>query len=127
MTKKNDAPIWTSWIQGYQKNTVSGESKSESSMLLVFTIFVEKEKLIAKKMGKSIIVQKVNPQFNTVLDKITSRRKKLGLTQTDIAKKLTITLSSYYKIESVKTKLNFRRLLKISEILEADIAYFLNK
>jgi DNA-binding XRE family transcriptional regulator len=96
-------------------------------MLLVFTVFVEKEKLIAKKMGKSIIVQKVNPQFNTVLDKITSRRKKLGLTQTDIAKKLTITLSSYYKIESVKTKLNFRRLLKISEILEADIAYFLNK
>jgi transcriptional regulator with XRE-family HTH domain len=51
----------------------------------------------------------------------------LRLTQTEIAKKLTITLSSYYKIESEKTKLDFRRLLEISEVLEVDIAYFLNK
>ncbi|MFT5214474.1 MAG: DNA-binding XRE family transcriptional regulator, partial [Patiriisocius sp.] len=87
---------------------------------LFFTIFVEKEKLIAKKMRKSMNVQKVNAQFNTVLNKITHRRKKLGLTQTEIAKKLTITLSSYYKIESGKTKLDFRRLLEISEVLEVD-------
>ena len=72
-------------------------------------------------------VQKVNAQFNTVLNKITHRRKKLGLTQTEIAKKLTITLSSYYKIESGKTKLDFRGLLEISEVLEVDIAYFLSK
>jgi len=96
-------------------------------MLLIFTVFVEKEKLITKKMGKSINIQKVNAQFYTVLDKITHSRKKLGLTQTDIAKKLTITLSSYCKIESRKTDLDFKRLLEISEVLEVDIAYFLNK
>ena len=78
-------------------------------------------------MRKSNTDQKIDDQFNDVLEKIIYRRKRLGFSQTYISKKLEITLSSYYKMEKGKSKLGFKRLLEISEVLEVDIEYFLNK
>ncbi|AUC85671.1 hypothetical protein CW731_10395 [Polaribacter sp. ALD11] len=76
-------------------------------------------------MKESINVQSVDYQINNVLKQIVYRRKRLGLTQTDLAEKLDITLSGYYKIEKGKTKLDFRRMLEISEVLDVEINYFL--
>jgi transcriptional regulator with XRE-family HTH domain len=76
-------------------------------------------------MGETINEKRVNNQINDVLEKIIYRRKRLGLSQTDLAKKLKITLNGYYKIETGKTKLDIRRLLELSEILNVKINYFL--
>jgi transcriptional regulator with XRE-family HTH domain len=51
----------------------------------------------------------------------------LGLSQTDIANKLEITLSGYYKMETGKTKLDIRRLLELSEVLKVELEYFLKE
>jgi transcriptional regulator with XRE-family HTH domain len=78
-------------------------------------------------MRGSINDKKIENRFNEVLEKIIYRRKRLGLSQTDMSEKLEITLSGYYKIEKGKSKLGFIRLLEISEVLEVEIEYFLNK
>ena len=78
-------------------------------------------------MRKSNTDQKIDDQFNDVLEKIIYRRKRLGFSQTYMSKKLEITLSSYYKMEKGKSKLGFKRLLEISEVFEVDIEYFLTK
>ena len=75
-------------------------------------------------MRNSINEKRVTYQVNNVLNQIIYRRKRLGLSQTDIAKKLDITLSGYFKIEKGKTKLEFRRMLEISEILDVKVEYF---
>ena len=75
-------------------------------------------------MRNSINEKRVDHQVNHVLNKIVYRRKRLGLSQTDIAKKLDITLSGYFKIEKGKTKLEFRRMLEISEVLNVKVEYF---
>ena len=76
-------------------------------------------------MRENINVQKVDDQIDHVLEQIVHRRRRLGLSQTDLADKLDITLSGYYKIEKGKTKLDFRRMLEISEVLNVEINYFL--
>ena len=76
-------------------------------------------------MGETANEQRVNNRINDVLEKIIYRRKRLGLSQTDLAKKLKITLSGYYKMETGKTKLDVRRLLELPEILNVKINYFL--
>ncbi|MFD2529726.1 MULTISPECIES: helix-turn-helix domain-containing protein [Polaribacter] len=75
-------------------------------------------------MNENSSLQSVDHQINNILNMIIYRRKKLGLTQTDLANKLEITLSGYYKIEKGKTDLNFRRMLEIAEILDVDLNYF---
>jgi DNA-binding XRE family transcriptional regulator len=74
---------------------------------------------------ESINNQKVNNQINQVLEHVICRRRQLGFSQTDLAEKLGITLSGYYKFEKGKTKLGFRRMLEISEILNVEINYFI--
>ena len=78
-------------------------------------------------MGGTINEQKVNNQISDVLEKIIYRRKRLGLSQSELAKKLKVTLSGYYKMETEKTKLDIRRLLELSEILKVKINYFLSE
>jgi transcriptional regulator with XRE-family HTH domain len=78
-------------------------------------------------MGGTINEQKVNNQISDVLEKIIYRRKRLGLSQSELAKKLKVTLSGYYKMETGKTKLDIRRLLELSEILKVKINYFLSE
>ncbi|MFT5958832.1 MAG: transcriptional regulator with XRE-family HTH domain [Polaribacter sp.] len=76
-------------------------------------------------MEGTVNEKRVKNQINDVLEKIIYRRKRLGLSQTDLAKKLKVTLSGYYKMETGKTKLDIRRLLELSEILNVKINYFL--
>jgi|TARA_R110002049_G_scaffold56399_8_gene155581 transcriptional regulator with XRE-family HTH domain len=77
-------------------------------------------------MNDNNTLQKVDLQINAVLKQIIYRRKRLGLTQTDVADKLDISLSGYYKIEKGKTDLNFRRMLEIADILDVEPNYLLN-
>jgi transcriptional regulator with XRE-family HTH domain len=76
-------------------------------------------------MGEPANEQSVNNRINDVFETIIYRRKRQGLSQTDFAKKLKISLSGYYKMETEKTKLDVRRLLELFEILNVKINYFL--
>ncbi|MDP5106253.1 helix-turn-helix transcriptional regulator [uncultured Polaribacter sp.] len=76
-------------------------------------------------MRESINDQKVENQINHVLEQVVCRRRQLGFSQTDLAEKLGITLNGYYKFEKGKIKLDFRRMLEISEILNVEIHYFI--
>ena len=80
--------------------------------------------LSMKKIEKE---EKITNRISDVLEKVVYRRKRLGLSQTDIAEKLEITLSGYYKMETGKTKLDVRRLLELSEVLKVDLEYFLKE
>ena len=78
-------------------------------------------------MNKIENKEKITSRINDVLEKVIYRRKRLGLSQTDIANKLEITLSGYFKMETGKTKLDIRRLLELSEILKVELEYFLKE
>ena len=78
-------------------------------------------------MKKNENEEKITNRISDVLEKVIYRRKRLGLSQTDIANKLEITLSGYYKMEKGKTKLDVRRLLELSEVLKVDLEYFLKE
>jgi transcriptional regulator with XRE-family HTH domain len=78
-------------------------------------------------MNKIENEEKKTNRINDVLEKVIYRRKRLGLSQTDIANKLEITLSGYFKMETGKTKLDIRRLLELSEILKVELEYFLKE
>ncbi len=71
--------------------------------------------------------QNITNRISYVLEKVIYRRKRLSLTQTDLANKLEITLSAYYKMETGRTKLDVRRLFELSEILKVEVDYFLNE
>ena len=51
----------------------------------------------------------------------------MGLSQTDIANKLEMIKSGYFKMETGKTKLDVRRLIDLSEVLKVDLEYFLKE
>jgi transcriptional regulator with XRE-family HTH domain len=48
-----------------------------------------------------------------ILVKIIERRKELNISQSDLALKLNMSFSGYFKVETGKTKLDTRRLLFI--------------
>ena len=78
-------------------------------------------------MKKNENEKKITNRISDVLEKVIYRRKRLGLSQTDIANKLEMTLSGYFKMETGKTKLDIRRLLELSEILKVELEYFLKE
>ncbi|WP_165731986.1 helix-turn-helix transcriptional regulator [Polaribacter sp. 20A6] len=53
--------------------------------------------------------------------KIIKRRQELGLSQTDLAIKLNMTTSGYFKIEKRDSKLDLLRLFAIAECLGIDV------
>lgn len=65
--------------------------------------------------------------MNNISNKIKLRREQLNFSQEYIAEHLGISQPAYVKIEKGVTKLDFERLLKISEILEIDINELLEK
>ena len=77
-----------------------------------------------KKIEKE---EKITSRIKDVLEKVIHRRKRLGLSQTDIANELEMTKSGYFKMETGKTKLDIRRLLELSEVLKVDLEYFLKE
>jgi transcriptional regulator with XRE-family HTH domain len=78
-------------------------------------------------MNKIENEEKITSRINDILEKVIYRRKRLGLSQTDIANKLEITISGYFKMETGKTKLDIRSLLELSEILKVELEYFLKE
>lgn len=65
--------------------------------------------------------------MNNIGHKIKSRREQLNFSQEYIAEHLGISQPAYVKIEKGVTKLDFERLIKISEILEIDVNELLEK
>ena len=82
------------------------------------TIFdIEKEKV---KMLEKNTIEKPQKLSDQVLRKIVERRQELGISQTDLAIKLSMTTSGYFKVEKGESKLDLIRLFEISEYLNID-------
>ena len=82
------------------------------------TIFdIEKEKV---KMLEKNTIEKPQELSEKVLKKIVERRQELGISQTDLAIKLSMTTSGYFKVEKGESKLDLIRLFEIAEFLNID-------
>ena len=67
---------------------------------------------------------KTDLRAEKVLQKIIARRQELGVSQMDLAAKINITNNGYFKVETGKTKLDLKRLLRIAEVLEVSPVVF---
>lgn len=65
--------------------------------------------------------------YSDISKRIKKQREFLNYSQEYVAECLGITQPAYVKIEKGTTKLDFKRLLKLSEILEIDINELLDK
>lgn len=65
--------------------------------------------------------------MNQVSNKIKARREQLNFSQEYVAERIGISQPAYVKIEKGITRLDFERLIKISEILQIDINELLDK
>lgn len=61
--------------------------------------------------------------MNTFSKRIREERKKVGLTQAQIAKQLNITASAYTQYETGKTQPNLETAKKIADILKVSLDY----
>lgn len=62
--------------------------------------------------------EKFENKSKVILNKIVERRKNLNITQSELALKLNLTFSGYFKVETGKTKLDTIKLLLILDTLE---------
>ena len=69
------------------------------------------------------IVQTFKMNKQQILELIKSRRKVIGLSQKEMAKKLEITQAQYGRYELGTSQVSLDKLIKIGEILELDIIY----
>lgn len=61
-----------------------------------------------------------------LLENIKNKRKRLGLSQADIAEKLGMTSQNYSLLENGKTELTYNKMLKLSEIFGVSLGEFLS-
>jgi transcriptional regulator with XRE-family HTH domain len=62
--------------------------------------------------------EKIESYYTSILKKIAQKRADAGLSQIDLAFKLGLTASGYFKVEKGQSKLDLERLLAILVILE---------
>lgn len=62
-------------------------------------------------------------RYVAFLEKLKETRKKRGISQEELAKKLGINKIAYNRIENGKTKLSFERLYELIDILGVDFIY----
>ncbi|MGK0236529.1 MAG: transcriptional regulator with XRE-family HTH domain [Psychroserpens sp.] len=62
--------------------------------------------------------EKFENKSKVILNKIVERRKNLNITQSELALKLNLTFSGYFKVETGKTKLDTFRLIQVLDILD---------
>ena len=62
--------------------------------------------------------EKLENKSKVILNKIVERRKNLNITQSELALKLNLTFSGYFKVETGKTKLDTFRLIQVLDILD---------
>jgi hypothetical protein len=108
-TEINHCPIWTSWIQGYQKNTVFRESKLIG--FVFFFLLLLKEKGMEKEWD-------TRWSYTAVLEKIVALRTKKRITQIKLADHLKLGEGGYFKVEKGIRKLDLERLFEILKFLE---------
>jgi len=63
--------------------------------------------------------------LSLILARLKHARREKGYSQENVANELGISQASYANIESNEAKLSVERLIRISEILEKPVAYFL--
>ena len=69
-------------------------------------------------------IEKLHDQADEVLKKIVKRRQELGISQTELAIKLNMTTSGYFKVEKGESKLDLIRLFEIASCLDIDAKDF---
>lgn len=62
--------------------------------------------------------EKIESYYTSILKKIAQKRADAGFAQIDVALKLGLTASGYFKVEKGQSKLDLERLLAILVILE---------
>lgn len=68
--------------------------------------------------------ESIEKSTEKVLQNIVAKRKELGISQWELSEKLNLSNNGYFKVESGKTKLDLKRLLRIAEVLEVSPAIF---
>lgn len=68
----------------------------------------------------------INLKIKAIAANVRAKREKRNYTQEYLAYKLNISQNAYSKIELGYTKITLERLFQIAEILEFDVAVFLN-
>lgn len=81
-------------------------------MFFCVTFDTLKEKMKEKEK------EKIESYYTSILKKIAQKRAEAGLAQIDLALKLGLTASGYFKVEKGKSRLDLQRLLAILKILE---------
>ena len=71
-------------------------------------------------MKEKISVEALQSKSYDVLSKIVKRRKELGISQTQLAHQLNMTISGYFKVEKGESKLDLMRLFEIAHYLKID-------
>jgi len=69
-------------------------------------------------------IEKPQELSEKVLKRIVKRRQKLGISQTELAIRLSMTTSGYFKVEKGESKLDLIRLFEIAEYLNIDAKEF---
>lgn len=82
---------------------------------IIFVVRKEKVKMLTKNT-----IEKLHEQAEKVLKKIVERRQELGISQTELAIKLNMTTSGYFKVEKGESKLDLIRLFEIASCLDID-------
>jgi transcriptional regulator with XRE-family HTH domain len=62
--------------------------------------------------------EKIESYYTSILKKIAQKRGDAGFAQIDVALKLGLTASGYFKVEKGQSKLDLERLLAILVVLE---------
>ncbi|MCL7752497.1 helix-turn-helix transcriptional regulator [Polaribacter sp. Z022] len=73
---------------------------------------------------KKVTTERPQEKAEKVLQKIIDKRQELGLSQTDLALKLNMTISGYFKVEKGDSKLDLIRLFEIAEVLNIEVKEF---
>jgi DNA-binding XRE family transcriptional regulator len=86
-----------------------------------FCVTLERLKIIMKEKES----EKVKSSYTAILKNLSKTRAEAGLSQIDLALKLGLSKSGYFKIEKGKSKLDIQRLLSILYKLDISPKFFL--
>ncbi len=65
------------------------------------------------------------PDYEIIGKRIKKERLKNQLTQEEMAEKIDTSVAYYSRLETGKTKINLKRLVEISDILDVTVGYFI--
>ena len=73
------------------------------------------------------ILNKGGIKLSTLCERLKEKREKLGLTQSEVAKKLGITQSTYAGYETEKSSPDLKMIAKIADIYDTTVDYLIGR